>query len=324
MDRNGQTVRLALKAMATRFEIVLVGEEDTYLRAAGEAALREIRTVDRRFSFYNPRSELARLNRRAATEPVRVAPDLFALLETALSLTAETEGAFDPTVGPLMRCWGFYRGTGAMPTPEALDAARAVSGASHVILDSGSGTISFDRPGVELDLGGIGKGYAIDEAVRSLRENGIRDALVHGGTSTVYGLGRSWESAPWRVAISDDKRFLGTVELSDDSLSVSAPSGKSFESKGERLGHVIDPRTGRPTRGAAVAAVTTGTATRSDALSTAALVLGAQADLLSARDPGLGIAVWARSDDEALSYSSGLPGFRRGDPRTNGGLPDLP
>lgn len=284
-----EQIRLARRAMACRFELVLEGADPARLRAAGEEALREIERIEDRLSFYRPASELSRLNARAADAPVRVSAPLFGLLRTARTLHAETGGAFDPTVGPLMRAWGFTRGPGRLPDPAALDAARRCTGMAHVELDEDARTVRFTRPGVQLDLGGIGKGFAVDEAVAVLRESGVRNALLHGGTSTVAALGAPPEADAWAVAVAapgDGEAPLAVVRLRDAVLSVSAPHGKAFEAEGRVYGHVLDPRRGAPSEGAALAATVTGTATEGDALSTALLVLGPDAHSLIDRYRG--------------------------------------
>lgn len=273
------TLRLALDAMATRFELVLRGDDAVRLRAAGEEAFAEIRRLEAQLSFYRPESEVSRINARAAWAPVRVEPRLFRLLERAARLHALTGGAFDPTVGPLMRAWGFTGDGGRVPDEETLAEARRRTGMRHVRLDAETYTVAFERPGMSLDLGGIGKGYAIDEAVLVLKEAGVAHALLHGGTSTAYAFGRPREAEAWKVAVpapgdagGDD--LLAVATLRDEALSVSAVSGKAFEAEGRAFGHVLDPRSGRPVEGAFLAAVATGSATDADALSTALLVLG--------------------------------------------------
>lgn len=268
--------------MATRFELVLEGEDEAWLRAAGEEALAEIRRLEAQLSFYRPTSDVSRINARAADEPVRVEARLFRLLQTAQRLHRATEGAFDPTVAPLMRCWGFVNDTGRLPEPQALAEARERTGMHLVTLDEDDFTVSFARPGMMLDLGGIGKGYAIDEAVLLLREAGVERAFLHGGTSTIYALGRPLDGAEWTVALpypgrdgtADGGDVLAVLPLENEALSVSAVWGKAFEAGGKTYGHVLDPRLGRPVDGAVLAAVVLPSATESDALSTALLVLG--------------------------------------------------
>jgi thiamine biosynthesis lipoprotein len=269
-------VLVARHAMATRFEIVLHGSDTRALRAAGDEALDEIDRLEAQLSLYRPGSEIARLNREAHDRPVRVTPGLFKLLQQARDLSAETGGVFDITVAPLVRCWGFMNGTGVMPDPAAIEEARAGIGMHLLELDSDKLTVRFARAGVMLDLGAIGKGYAIDRAAELLREVGVSSALVHGGTSTAYALGRQPDGVRWKVAITPpenemDKPPVAVVELENESLSVSAVWGRSFRVGEKTFGHIIDPRTGAPAESALLSAVVLPGATESDALSTALL-----------------------------------------------------
>jgi len=276
------TVTLARNAMATRFEIVLHGENAVALRAAGEEALTEIEKLEDRLSLFRPHSEIAHVNARAAREPVRVTPEVFALLDRAQQLHAETEGAFDITIAPLMRAWGFQQGTGKPPPPGAVELARAVTGMRLVHLDPAEFRVRFEKPGVMIDLGAIGKGYAVETAAELLREAGVESALLHGGTSTLYAIGHPPDKETWEIAIETPPALratrlpLGRIPLRDTALSVSAIWGKFFEWEGLMVGHVIDPRTGQPSGAAALAAVQCASATDTDALSTALLVRGVE------------------------------------------------
>ena len=270
----------ARDAMATRFEIVLPGDDPVRLRAAAEEAFDEIDRLERQLSLYIPTSEIAAVNARAAREPIRVSPETMRVLQHAARLSAETGGAFDPTIAPLMRAWGFLHGSGHPADPEQLAAARACVGMNLVELNPAAGTVRFTRSGMMLDLGAIGKGYAVDRAAALLREAGIASALIHGGTSTAYALGHPPDNASWRITLEYPRQSpeapppLANFDLSDESLSVSAVWGKSFEAGGRRFGHVLDPRTGQPAQHAVLAAVASGSATETDALSTALLTLG--------------------------------------------------
>ena len=168
-----QSVTLALNAMNTRFEMVLHGENVRGLRAAGEEALREVERLESVLSVFRPTSEIALLNSRASNAPVHVSPEVFSLLQHALELSVLTEGAFDITVGPLVRCWGFWDGKGRTPDPEEVAKAHTCVGADLVRLNSDNDTVKFARPGVLVDLGGIGKGYAVDRAAEILRDVGV-------------------------------------------------------------------------------------------------------------------------------------------------------
>jgi len=279
------SVQLATLAMATRFELVLHGPRPSALRSAGEEAITEIQRLDATLSVHRPESEIAALNRRASSQPVRVSPEVFRLLQHSIVLSQATAGAFDITVGPLLQAWGFVRGTGHLPDPRVLDTARAAIGSSQVGFDSASMTIRFAHPDTRIDLGAIGKGYALDRAAALLREAGVTAALLHGGTSTAIAWGRPEEAPAWRIAIDPPTLAAATapspdplavVDLHDESLSVSAVWGKGFSEDGRFYGHVIDPRSGQPTQGALLAAMILPSATESDALSTALLVRGSE------------------------------------------------
>lgn len=276
-----ETVTLALNAMNTRFELVLHGDDPVALRAAGEEALREIGQTEEVLSAFRPTSEIAHVNARAAAEPVQVSPDVFDLLVQARGLWELTDGAFDITVGPLMRCWGFWGASGRLPEPSDIDATLASVGMQHLELDSVHRTVFFIREGMTIDLGAIGKGYAIDQAVEILEENGVRSGLLHGGTSTTYGIGSPPDQSKWRTGIAapvwgavDSSMSMPTVGICDESLSVSSVSEKSFTAHGTTYGHVIDPRTGWPVAEAVLTVVSVPGATEADALSTALMVLG--------------------------------------------------
>jgi thiamine biosynthesis lipoprotein len=274
-----QTVTVARNAMATRFEIALIGENAAGLRAAGEEALAEVNRLEAYLSLYRPSSEIARVNAHAAREPVRVSPSVFRLLEHARDLQQETGGAFDIATAPLVRCWGFMSGSLHVPDNVELEQVRARVGMHHVLLDPNALTVRFDCEGVMIDLGAIGKGYAIDRAAEVLREAGIASALLHGGTSTVYAIGAPPDHEGWKVGIAgaeDESKTIATVSLKDMALSVSAVWARSFEVDGKKLGHVIDPRTGHPVNNALLSAVILPSATETDALSTALLVLGSE------------------------------------------------
>lgn len=279
-------IRLAVHAMATRFELVLPGGDPVRLRAAGDEAMAEIERLDAQLNLYRPGSDIWRINQAAAAGPVKVEPRLFDLLARAVELSKLTLGAFDITAAPILRAWGFMGGELRVPPPGLLEAARASTGSEALILDRETLTVRFGKPGMMIDLGSIGKGYALDVAMDTLIEAGISDALIHGGTSSIRALGRSWDGGPWKVALPGFPEALGgpnpvdepagkdrMIELRDTSLSVSGSWGKSFQEGARRHGHVIDPRTGGAVEGWVMAAVMTPLATESDAFSTALLIM---------------------------------------------------
>ncbi|MBL9175203.1 MAG: FAD:protein FMN transferase [Verrucomicrobiales bacterium] len=287
-------VRVARHAMATRFEVALHGRRPEALRAAAEEALDEVERIENLISLYRPQTDIGRINAQAGGGAVRVAPETFRLLERARALSERTDGAFDITAGLLVRVWGFHGGTGRSPDPGAVGDALARTGWSRVVLDPASSSVRLEVPGAMLDLGAMGKGYALDCAVERLREAGVESAILHGGTSTVAVIGAPPGREEWSVALAagpEGGQAL-TVGLREGSLSVSAGWGRSFvDGTGRSLGHVLDPRTGCPVSGTSMAAVALPSAAESDALSTALLVLGQSGrDRLIARYPG--IRIW--------------------------------
>lgn len=272
-------------SMGSAYSIIAHGDAAT-LPGTLETAFDEVDRIDRLMSHYKPESPLSRLNREAAAGPVRVDPELFSFLARALRYGSESGGAFDITVGPLMKAWGFFRGGGRLPSAPELEAARAGVGYTHVILNPRDRTISFDHPGVELDLGGIAKGYAVDRVVALLRRAGVKAALVSAGGSTVYALGAPPGEEGWPVEIADpvDPGVVAfRTRLRDRALSVSGSAEKSFQRDGVTYSHIMDPRTGRPVQGMFGVAVLAESGTAGDALDNVFFVLGVTASRRSMR-----------------------------------------
>jgi len=277
MNIDDELFAMGRNAMATRFEIALWGASESYLRGAAQEALDEIEAIEGRLSIFLPTSDLYEVNARAHLHPVCVDRRVFDLLLRAKALWRETDGAFDPTIAPLLNAWGFLGGTGKMASEEEILKAKELCGMDKVALDETEHTVMFRQPGMMLDLGAIGKGYAIECAAEILRELRVPHALIHGGTSSIHAIGVQPDGAPWRVAIqdpTDPEKRIGVIGLTEVSLSVSACHGKSFQTEDGSFGHVLDPRTGRPVQGALLAAVLSRSATEGDALSTALLVRG--------------------------------------------------
>jgi FAD:protein FMN transferase len=300
-------VTLSTQAMATRFELLLYGADDVRLRAAGEEALAEIERLEAQLSFYRTDSEINWINHRAAAEAVRIEPRLFQLLKHCEAFTRATDGAFDITVGPLMRAWRFISDTGTVPSGDQLEAARKLIGMDQVELDAEALTIRFKQPGMQLDLGAYGKGYAIERAIDSLKENGITSALLHGGTSSTAVIGKPPHQPGWRIQLSEPFKSGGgfiTLDLADEALSVSAIHGKAFTADGRTYGHVIDPRTGIPVNRALAAAVAGQSASTCEVLSTALLVIGpAWLGEMSERFIGYRAAVAYQESDAAIAIA---------------------
>ncbi len=242
----------SVDAMGSTFRVTLYGQDRDQLAAAMEAALDEARRIDELLSNYKPGSDLSQVNRYAGERPVKVTPELFELLSECLEYSRQSEGAFDISVGPLMKVWGFYRGSGHLAAQAEVSRALAKVGYRNVVLDAQNRTVRFAQPGVELDPGGIGKGYAVDRMVGILRENGIKSALVSAGASSIYALGTPNNSRGWEIKIRDPKdanRTLEDIYLKDESLSTSGGYEKFFKADGKIYSHIMDPRTGYPSQG---------------------------------------------------------------------------
>ncbi len=266
-------------SMACVYSIVVYGRDMASLRPIVNAAFDEVDRIDRLMSHYKTDTELSRVNREAAKAAVKIDSELFDFISECLRYSRESDGAFDITVGPLMKAWGFFRGEGRMPSDAELSEARNKIGYQHVVLNPKNGTIFFDKSGVELDLGGIAKGYAVDAAVALLKQRGIGSALVSAGGSTIYGLGSPPNADGWEVKIQDPvdhQKTAATVRLKNQALSVSGSYEKFFELDGVRYSHVMDPRTARPAQGVLSVAVVTDTGTSGDALDNVFYVLGVE------------------------------------------------
>ena len=246
-------------AMGATYSIVVYGSDRVRIEAAADAAFDEVHRLDELLSNYRADSEWSQVNQHAAEKPMKVSPELFRLLSACVEYSRQSEGAFDITVGPLMKVWGFYKGSGHLPhRPEVLAAMTSV-GYRHIHLDAAAQTVAFDRQGVQLDPGGIGKGYAVDRMVEVLKEQGIQIALVAASGSSIYGIGvPPTESKGWRVDIRDpwdSKKISSEVFLKDMSMSTSGSYEKFFRAEGKIYAHIMDPRTGYPAQGSVAVSV---------------------------------------------------------------------
>jgi thiamine biosynthesis lipoprotein len=272
---NQRQVRLSTIAMATRFELVMYGEDEVYLRSIGEEALQEIERLDGQLSFYKADSEISFLNQFATKGFVKIDPRIFHLLKCCERLTVQTEGAFDITIAPLMRAWHFVREKGEIPTPTDLQNALGKVGMRHIEFDEQNFSIYFSQPGLEVDLGGFAKGYAVQQAVKLLRDLGVKSALLHGGTSSIATIGRPPKQSAWQIALQEPFQINHQpiiVSLADNCLSVSAIHGKFFDVEGKRFGHLFNPKTGEPVCNTLAACVIGADAAICEALSKAFMV----------------------------------------------------
>jgi thiamine biosynthesis lipoprotein len=279
VDAGYDLIKASRTAMASFFEIRLAAQAPGAIGLATRA-LDLIDELEGQLTVYRDDSEVSRLNASAHLGPVEVEPGLFHLLERAVAIGDATGGAYDVTAGALSIAWGFFKGPKRVPDPEVLASARARTGQHHLRLDPERRTIAFDREGIVINLGSIGKGYAIDQAVDLIRGHWWpTPALVHGGQSSLFALG----SPPgrlggrWPVALRnpfDPTTPLGVLRLRNRGLGTSGTAFQHFEVDGRVYGHILDPRTGEPAFGPASVTVVAPTAAEADALSTAFYLLG--------------------------------------------------
>ena len=295
-DFDIHTLVVGREAMACRFEVVFNVGEVPDATELGVAALDLVDEIEATISIYREESELSRLNAGAAAGWQPVSDELHGLLALARELHDRTGGGFDIAAGALVRAWGFLRRQGRTPTDDELASALAASGMRHVELDAAGRRMRFTRPGVEINPGAIGKGWAVDRASDALAAAGVPSMLVHGGQSSVRARGIHGPALPgrrgWPVGLRHPLfpgRRLATITLDDRALGTSGSATQFFVDRGRRLGHILDPRTGRPAEGVLSATVIAPTAAVADALSTAAYVLGV-AGLETIAPPGGDVA----------------------------------
>jgi FAD:protein FMN transferase len=270
----GHWIRVHRRAMACRFEITLAAADGVFVPAAMRA-LDEIDRLERELSVFIPTSAISGVNRDAANGPVAVPKYVAELLADCQTVHRDTDGVFDVTTTPLSRCWGFLRREARVPRLEAIDDARRQIGFGAVGVSSDPPSVTFSRPGIEVSLGAVGKGYALDRARSVLRASGVQHALLSAGGSSIVALGGRGDG--WVVDVVSPlrpERPIATLSLRNAALGTSGAGEQFVVQDGRRYGHVIDPRTGWPVDGTLSASVVASEAARADALSTAFLVGG--------------------------------------------------
>lgn len=272
---EGHWIRVHRQAMACRFEVTL-SDQDEPAVAAARAALDEADRVEACLTVFRPTSAIMEVNRNAADRSVAVDQELFDLLQVCAGLSSRTRGAFDITSTPLSRAWGFLARDAQVPEPAAIETARALVGMDGVELDSVHRTVRFRRTGMELNLGGIGKGYALGCMAAVLRRHDVRHALLSAGGSSAVAVGG--RGAGWPVDLRSARfadRPLARLWLREGALSTTGAGEQFVELNGTRYGHVLDPRSGWPApAGLVSASCITSDPAVAEALSTAFFVSG--------------------------------------------------
>jgi thiamine biosynthesis lipoprotein len=299
--------------MGTVARVVLYAADAETAGRAAQAAFARIGDLDRRLSDYRDDSEINTICRVGVGESVPVSADLFAILERAQALAARSSGAFDVTAAPVVQLWRRARRTGRVPDPERLRESLARTGYGHLRLDAARRAVTFDRPGMRLDLGGIAKGYAADRALATLGDAGVARALVAIGGDIAVG-DAPVDATGWKIAIvvgadlgrpdHGPGRPGPYLSITRAGISTSGDSEQHVEIDGVRYSHIIDPRTGVPVRGRSSVTVIAPDATASDALATAASVLGPDEGLALADAQGARALMTVITDQGDRRYYS--------------------
>ena len=268
--------RQSRRIMGTLCEVQIYHADPELAARAATAALDEMSRVDALLSNYLPDSELTRMNHQAGKGAFVASPELYGFVKRSRAFFDQTLATFDPTMGTIVRAWGFFTSQPARPTPESLTRAKAQAGFSHVALDDATHSVRYGVDGLEIDPGGIGKGYAVDRAIDVLRDRGITSALISAGGSTLYAIGHPPGREGWKVAVRDPANLaqsLAFVSLKDNALSTSGVAEKVVVEGGHRYAHIIDPRTKEPSERMCQVTLVAPDATSSDALTKAAFLL---------------------------------------------------
>ena len=296
--------RASREAMGCLFEAYLAGYDRTALEGAAEQALDEVERLDRQLSHYREDSDIARLNQHASAQWVRLEPSLYALLVRCRDLHRASQGAFDIAVQPLLEAWGFHTGDHRVPPDEEIAELLRRCSTDLIDWDDDDHLVHFSAPGMAISLGAIGKGYAVDSAVEFLRFYCVESGVVHGGTSTIYALGKPPDADAWDFTVRDPRDGatpIATLRLQDQAVSTSSAREQHFAADGRLWGHILDPLTGRPAAGVLSTTVVSASAELSDALATALYVAGpAGLDWLAGAAPEVRVIMVIDTQDGAV------------------------
>jgi thiamine biosynthesis lipoprotein len=271
-----RSVTFETRTMGTYARVVIVTDDSASAAPHARAAHAAFARVDSLMSNWTTTSEVARLNREAGAGAAAMHPEVASVVGAAIRIGQESEGAFDITVEPLVRAWGFLGGPRRVPTSAEVEAAFRNVGREKLDFDSSARTLRFEKSGVKIDLGGIAKGYAVDVAADSLAARGVRDALVD-ISGNMVALGVPPGADAWRIGIRDPRDRIPHFARLRFTAQAVATSGKYEQfvaADGKTYGHIMDPRTGRPAEGLIAVTVLAPTAMLADAWGTALFVLG--------------------------------------------------
>ncbi|MBN1507710.1 MAG: FAD:protein FMN transferase [Sedimentisphaerales bacterium] len=305
--------------MGTFSRVVVIANSERTAKRCIEAAFEMQQRIEELMSYHRDDSELSRINRDAADRPVPTNPLMFEVLEKSVAFSKLSDGAFDVTVGPLVDLWKAAGEANAPPTEEALAGARAKVGYGKLVLDEKNMTVRFAVQGMRIDLGGIGKGYAVDKSVEAMKQRGAIGGMVDlGGNIRCFGRPPRGQET-WRVGLQDpnvapedvdNSRILLVLSITDQSVATSGDYRRFMNVQGQKQSHVIDATSGKGANRLVSDTVIASDATTADALSTAVNVLGPQEGLaLIERLPNVEAILIPADKDAHPIFSSGAGAY---------------
>lgn len=294
--------------MGTLVSITVFGKGKDTAEKAIDLAFNRIAEIENSMSNYKEDSELSMINRKASAEFVPLTQDTFIVIKKAIEFSRLSGGTFDITCGPLCKLWKDAGKSGRLPANEELEKILNVVGYNKINLDAEKQELSLQQPGMELDVGGIAKGYAVDEAIKVLKEHGIESALVDAG-GDLYAMGTKPGGEPWRVGIQDPNHpdntetFLGKLKIKDCAVATSGDYQRFVVIDGKKYSHIVNPLTGRPVENVPSVTVIANDAITADALATALSVMGAKGGIeLVQSIPGVEALITSLSNNQ-LQYA---------------------
>lgn len=282
LPHTSQVYKRVLRLMGNRFEISVVGSDESLSNQHIDAAVNEISRIEKLLTTFDPSSQTNQVNQQAGEKPVKVDPEVFDLIHRSKIISQLTQGAFDITYGSVdKRLWNFDQQMQSLP--DAATAARMVRLINYrnVILDEKKGTVFLKEKGMRIGFGGIGKGYAAEMARRLLIQRGVKSGVVNAaGDLTVWG--QQPNGKPWTIGIADPdsaRHPFSYLDISDMAVATSGNYEKFVVIDGKRYSHTIDPKTGLPVHGIKSVTIMSPNAEIADAMATPVMIMGIQVGL---------------------------------------------
>jgi len=298
--------------MDTLVTITVSSDSPERAEKAIDNVFKDLKRIEGLINFWSPDSEISSINRNAGRSWVRVSPETLELIKHSISISENTDGGFDPTIGPVIRLYDFKN----KKRPSLKEIKENLSKVDYrrLKIDEKTSSVFLSSKEMSFDTGGIAKGYAAERAVRILKENGIRAGLV-AVAGDIRAFGRRPDGKPWLIGIRNPRgepELLGTLEITDGAVSTSGDYERFFIEDGRRYHHILDPRTGLPVEGLMSVTVVSNNGALSDGLSTGIFVMGKEKGLRLAKELGLGLIIV--DSDGNLYITNDLKGrFRRDD-----------